>query len=82
MTNPFRNPLSRKQFDQCLEMYETKHRNFFLPDGSPHRNNSFAAAFWAGYNGLKTGLWDYSSNKAQIDYIFYRAGQEVKKGEE
>lgn len=82
MANPFRNPLSRKQFDQCLKMFETKHRNFFLRDGTPHCNNSFAAAFWAGYNGFNTGLWDFTHHKAQIDYIFYRAGQEVKKREQ
>jgi hypothetical protein len=78
MSNPFRHPLKRKQFDMLIAAFEQKDKMLFTRESLPHRNNSFAASFWAGYNGLTGGLFhpDDPKYREMAAYVFYRAGQE------
>jgi hypothetical protein len=79
MTNRFKNPMLRKQYDACIACYRKKHRDLVRPDGTPHRGNTIATYFWRGFEGV-TVNWDAYSRGAPI-YAAYRAGQTVRATE-
>lgn len=81
MSNPFRNPLKRKQFDSLLVAFENKNKILFTRDGLPNHGNSFAAHFWAGHDGINGGRFrpNDPQYRAVPSYVFYRAGQECAK---
>jgi len=77
MTNPFRHKIMRRHFDAAVQMYRSKHRDMFTPQGvrrSP-AGNSFASYFWRGYDDLfiDYNKWDRASRR-MLAYAFYRAG--------
>jgi hypothetical protein len=78
--NPFKIDYSRRNFDGVVKAYETKGRMLFYPDGSRCNGNSFAADFWRGYDGINAKQWDTESRK-MLGYVFFRAGQLVRKNE-
>jgi|OM-RGC.v1.033232724 hypothetical protein len=80
MANPFRQPQKREQFDKLIAAFERQDKLLFTSSGKPHRGNSFAAHFWAGYYGLSGGLFQPSSNQYRNSaaYVFYRAGIECR----
>lgn len=79
MGNPFRQKERRATYENILQMYATRHKTFFTKDGTRHHGNSFAAAFWAGYDGAKIGIGNYADprDKLSAGYVFYRAGQDI-----
>lgn len=75
--NPFRNTSMRAAFDDAVRMYNLRHKNFFLPDGKPHRGNSWAGMFWRGYEGGAIGVWD-SASRRTLAYPTWKAGVAVR----
>jgi hypothetical protein len=77
MSNRFKDPTMRAQYDGSVTAFRTKHRDLF--DGSGVRRtpgSSFASAFWQGYDGKVMGNgWDAAS-KATLAYAYWRAGQD------
>lgn len=95
MHNPFKDPIRRRQFDDTVASYrrgrevtghlkrgETVLRSeSFLFDRNGHRaGNAFAAAFWAGYDGLTSGA--RVPAKGWPSWSIYAAGKAVRKAEE
>lgn len=76
--NPFRQQGKRQAFDDAVRMYNTKHANFFLSDGRPHRNNSWAGMFWRGFAGITIGKWDRASRES-LAYPTWCAGRAIAK---
>lgn len=77
----FRAPERQQQYESVVSAYRERRRILFTPDGLRCRGNSFAAAFWAGYDGFDKGLWDFSQRAARgsVGYIFYVAGRDMHK---
>lgn len=79
ITNPFRDPDRRDKFDSIVKAWQMQHAMLFGPGGLPLRGNSVAEMFWRGYYDQKTGHeWDAAS-KQTLAYIWFRAGQAVRK---
>lgn len=77
--NPFRTVLMRRQFEQVVECFDTKHSSLFTADGKPMRGSSFATQFWRGYFGeMERGRFDLESRRS-AGYIYFRAGEEIRK---
>ena len=73
MKNPFRTKAFRGHFDDCVRMFETKHKNLFSSaTGNPNHGNGVATSFWRGYNGV-TQNWDRAS-KETFAYPAFKAG--------
>lgn len=78
MSNRFRDPTLRKEYDAVAQMYVTKHRNLFAPNGERSNGNSVACFFWRGFDGTVMGSgWDAESKKT-LAYAYWRAGQDAK----
>jgi hypothetical protein len=81
MSNRFRDPTLRKEYDSAMAMFRAKHRNLFLADGSRPATpgNSFAAFFWRGYDGTNfgAGFTDRASRQT-LGYAYWRAGQDAR----
>ena len=80
MTNPFRNPIYRKQYEDAIAAYQSKNKFLFHGD-QPHRSNSWAANFWAGFNGIDGGLFRPNDPvyRRSPSYVMYRAGKDCAK---
>lgn len=78
MSNRFRNPMLRKQYDQMLSCFRTRHKDLIYPSGVRCRGNAAAGAFWRGYDGLVNPYWDAVSKQTPA-YACFRAGQDVKR---
>ena len=76
--SPFKDANKTKQFDGMVRLYNTKHRDLFLPEGvrrGPGRlGSSTASWFWKGYDGYPRG-----PEKNSGVYVLYRAGQLIAK---
>ena len=81
MSNPFRQPAKRTQFDRLLAAFVRQDKLLFTAGGLPHRSNSFAGHFWAGHDGIDGGLYrpDDPQYRSSPAYVFYRAGQECRQ---
>jgi hypothetical protein len=76
--NRFRDPALRKQFDAMIRGYQTSHPDIIRPDGSKHRGNAAAFAFWIGFEGGNAEkLYPTASSRRTIPYACFRAGQEA-----
>ena len=75
MRNPFRNPIYRKQYEDAVAAYQSKNK-FLFHGNRPHRGNSWAANFWAGFNGVDGGLFrpNDPAYRRSPSYVMYRAG--------
>ncbi|MFN9473240.1 hypothetical protein [Acidovorax sp.] len=69
--NPFRSKFMRENFEEAVQQYRLRHRNFFNTHGQPHRMNGFASSFWRGYFG-EPMIGIPESTPA---HAYYRAGQ-------
>ncbi len=80
MTNRFKDPTLRNEYDNATRCFETKHRNLFCSDGSRSMGNSMASFFWRGFDGTQfgAGFTDAASKKI-LAYAYYRAGQDCAK---
>lgn len=76
--NPFTDRTRRRTYDAVVECYVTRHRDIVYPDGSRCRGNSWATAFWRGYDGHTKPVWDRAS-KQTPGYACYRAGLAVRR---
>ena len=80
MTNPFRQRLFRKQFDNLVACYDSFHRDLRPAADRRCRGNSIATHFWRGFDNIATGLrapnWDRAS-KDSFAYVAFRAGQAI-----
>jgi hypothetical protein len=84
--NPFKLPIRRAQFEEVVSLYKRRHKSIFaydtsgalvVRDGIPERAlNSWASAFWAGYDGLTKGV--RVPTKDVVPYVWYRAGQAMR----
>ena len=83
MSNPFRTADKAKQFDSLVLAYQQQASFLFQADGNCRRNNSFAAHFWAGFEGINGGLFRASdpAYRRTLAYVLYRAGQECAQQE-
>ena len=72
MKNPFRTPTNRRTFDLWVKAYLERKKNLFHA-GRRHQGSSFAAAFWAGYDGLSVG--SRVPSRDMLAWPIYRAGQ-------
>lgn len=82
MSNRFRDPMMRQQYDAAVKAFEIKHRDLFTKDGEQHIGSSFARAFWDGFNGRPgLGLGGYASERNSLGYAYWRAGQDCQKGQ-
>ena len=77
MSNPFKSALYRRQYDKAVAAYQNKDKFLFHGD-QPHRSNSWAATFWAGFNGIEGGLFrpTDSTYRRSPSYVLYRAGKD------
>lgn len=80
MTNRFKDPTLRKEYDNATTCFKAKHRNLFCADGSRSMGNSMASFFWRGFDGTQfgAGFTDAASKKI-LAYAYYRAGQDCAK---
>lgn len=79
MTNRFRDPTLRREYEAAMQMFVTKHRNLFQPNGARSAGNSVAGMFWRGFDGIVLGgAWDAVSKKT-LGYAHWRAGQDARK---
>lgn len=83
--NQFRDPTKRKDFERLVAMYEEQHKAIFARvngDGVVvgRAGNSWASAFWAGYDGMTTGIRVPTPDLHT--YVWYRAGQAVRAREQ
>jgi hypothetical protein len=78
--NPFRRDDLRKQFDDVVRCYESQSKALFATTTSGRKvgraGNSWAACFWAGYDGMTTGARVPTRN--EISYPWYVAGKAVR----
>jgi hypothetical protein len=79
--NPFKDAKKRAQYQSLMVGYASRNKMLFNADGTQNRNNSFAAHFWAGYNGIEGVLFNpYNSQYRNTGgYVFYRAGADCRK---
>lgn len=79
----FKDKFMQTNYDAALVVYQTRHRDLFLPNGdrrrSPNLGSSFAQAFWAGYDGLTVGQYRYPKNT--LAYAYWKAGKDCAKRE-
>lgn len=80
MSNRFKNPQLRAQYDSAIVAYQTKTRVLFNPDGTRCTGNGMASMFWRGFDGTKfgNGFTDRASRET-FSYASYRAGEDAKK---
>lgn len=78
MSNRFRDPTMRREYDAVVEMFHQEHRNLFH-QGTPTRGSSLAGQFWHGFNGtsLGAGFTDRAS-KEMLAYAYWRAGRDMR----
>ncbi len=69
--NPFKSKFMRQNFEEAVQQYKVRHRNFFNVHGQPHRMNGFASSFWRGYFG-EPMIGIPESTPA---HAYFRAGQ-------
>jgi hypothetical protein len=76
------NSVQRTQFNLLVASFRDKKPGLlFTKDGNRHRSNSFAAHFWAGYDGIDGGLFQPRSRvyRSGAGYIFYLAGKHCRE---
>lgn len=75
MSNRFRDPTMRKHYAAMVLAFATGHRDVGTPTARC-TGNSFASAFWRGFDGVTTGLGAFAdrSSRATLAYACYRAG--------
>jgi hypothetical protein len=75
--NPFRAPDKREMYDRVVRSYRTRSGLAFTPDGSRHTGSSFAANFWAGFDGVENSLYQPSDRgyRESYAYVLYAAGR-------
>jgi hypothetical protein len=78
MTNRFRDPAMRRQYDACVASFRIRHPDLIRTSGTRCRGNGFATYFWRGYDGLTRPVWDTNSRRTPA-YACYRAGQDVRR---
>lgn len=88
-TNPFRNPILRREYDAAVKAYSLRHRDLFLPPSGVRRSaanrtigSSFAFYFWQGYDEAASPIharWDAASRQI-IGWAYYRAGRDIARG--
>lgn len=75
---PFKDPNKVKQFEGMVRLYNTKHRDLFLPDGIRRGPGTFGSStaswFWKGYDGYMRG-----PEKNSVAYVLFRVGQAIAK---
>lgn len=76
MSNRFRNPMWRRQYDACLNCFHIRHKDLIHPSGIRNRGNDVADYFWRGYDHIKMN-WDARSRQSPV-YAAYRAGEDVR----
>jgi hypothetical protein len=76
MANRFHDKTMRKHYDIAVQMFATKHRDLIRPDGSRCDGNSFASAFWKGYDHIDSRYTDVASRQ-MLAYAFYCAGYDI-----
>lgn len=64
---------------KLIDAHAAKAKVLFDPNGKTRAGNSWAASFWAGYDGLTFGPRVPPRNHA--DYDWYAAGREVRRQE-
>lgn len=84
MRNPFRHSGKRRQFDLLIDAWQRQDKLLFTRNGTPHRSNSFAAHFWAGFAGTDGGLFRPGDRiyQGSASYVFYRAGAACRERHE
>lgn len=72
----FRHETLRVQFEVMVVAFDAGHRDLGTPEARC-TGNSFASAFWKGYDGVTTGLGNYRdrASRQTLAYACYRAGQ-------
>ena len=77
----FKNPQKREQYNRLMVAYASKDKLLFNADGTRHCRNSFAANFWAGFDGIDGGLFQPNTREYRnmASYVFYRAGADCRK---
>ena len=78
MSNRFRDPIMRAQYDAMVSCFRTRHKDLIYPSGARCRGNVAATAFWGGYDRVKRPIWDAHSRQTPA-YACYRAGQDVRQ---
>lgn len=73
MSNPFSYPAMRRPYEEALRDYEERSETLFTPDGSPHKNNATARAFWHGFEGTKPHWNDRS--RSEPPFAYFQAGR-------
>lgn len=79
MRNPFRDPTMRAHFYEMVRGFAEQHRDIGTPS-QRCRGNSFAGAFWLGYDGVTEGRGNFrdAASRKTIAYACYRAGMAVR----
>jgi hypothetical protein len=77
MANRFRIPMLRRQYDQMLHCFRTRHHDLIYPSGARCRGNAAAGAFWRGYDNVMKPNWDARSKQTPA-YACFRAGQDAR----
>jgi hypothetical protein len=80
VSNRFRDPTLRKEYDAAMQSFRERSRNLFMPDGSRTMGNSFAGMFWRGFDGTKIGAGFIDrASRSTLAYAYYRAGQDARR---
>jgi hypothetical protein len=87
MTNRFKDPTMRANYEGAVKAYEMQHRDLFWngqrrgKDGVTH-GSSLSTFFWRGFDNVGAigngGKWDAESKRTLV-YAYYRAGQDCAK---
>lgn len=78
MSNRFRDPTMRREYDAAVAMFQQEHRNLFV-NGAPHRGSSLANQFWHGFNGTAMGAgFKDRVSKQTLMYAYWSAGRDMR----
>ena len=79
--NPFKDAKKRAQYQILMVAYASRNKFLFQTDGGRKVSNSFAANFWAGFDGIDGGLFrpNDPAYRKTASYVFYRAGVDCRK---
>jgi hypothetical protein len=77
MRIPFRNRIYRKNYLLTLQVFQTRHRDLFQPNGQRRYGSSFAGLFWRGYDGIKgPNQYVTRADKDTLGYVYWIAGRD------
>lgn len=74
--------MSKGNVAKILAAYDNRHRALFVPGSvgtgpGARSGNSWAAAFWAGYDGMTRGV--RVPTRSMISYDYYLAGKKAAR---